>query len=592
MIFGNKTEVLEVLKAGRLVSETDCRTAVLLAALEQNLSESEKALFTAVAALVSSAVSNGNICLSGDDIGEFIRNNAETVKFFRDIDFGNVKAVLKKSSCCTEDPGNELRPLVLMNDRIYFYKYWLYENRFARKMVEISEDPGRYSGSSGKIGEIFAGLFDAGNFEQRSAAENAVKHRFSLITGGPGSGKTTIVAKILVGIYALFPEERIMLAAPTGKASARMTEALKSALEKIRKLPYVSDSGILDRIGALEGTTIHRMLEWKAGGFSRNRKNPLAADLVIVDEAGMLDAALFTSLLDALGKETSLVLLGDKDQLASVGAGNVLSDICSAAEKNLLPPEIMAKLEKSYRFDTGSGIGKLAKAVNLQKNAGEIIEICKNETDCGWTEIKNGKVPESIITDAAKRYAFLSDRESSPEEILKKINDFKILCPSKEGACGVAELNGKIEAALGKNSGSRLYDGMPVMVTKNDYANNLMNGDCGVILERNGRMSAYFMIDNSVKPFSVSSLGTFETVYAMTVHKSQGSEYSSVLIVLPETEMTVLTKEILYTAVTRARNEVVIAAKESILEYTLKKSAARNSGFVEALEKIGKNDKK
>ena len=158
-----------------------------------------------------------------------------------------------------------------------------------------------------------------------------------------------------------------------------------------------------------------------------------------------------------------------------------------------------------------------------------------------------------------------------------------MLVPSKEDSFGVTELNRKIESELGRNSENGLYDGMPIMVTKNDYRNNLMNGDCGVILERNGRKSAYFIVGNSLKSFNISSLVSFETVYAMTIHKSQGSEYDSVLIVLPKTEMPILTKEILYTAVTRAKKEVKIAAKDGVLDYTLRRNAERNSGFEEAL---------
>lgn len=583
MILGKETEFLNKMAERKLVSEKALYLSEFLTQLEKNLLPEEKTVFAAAVSLISNKIAEGSLCLTEDDVEEFVKNNGDLCESVNFLGFQGIKEVLAKSSCCTENPGTEAKPLVVYGDKIYFYKYWLYENSFASKTAEISKESGRYVDFAGKIEEKFDKLFDAASSEQHEAAKTAVKNRFSLITGGPGTGKTTIVAKILVGISSLFPEERILLAAPTGKASARMTEALKEAVLKIREKSDAVQNGVLDKISRLEGTTIHRMLEWKFGRFSRNHENPLAADLVIIDEAGMLDITLFTSLLDALGKETSLILLGDKDQLASVGAGNVLADIYSAAEKNLLPQKIVAKLETSHR--SCPGIINLAKAVNEQKKVKEVIEVCNSENECGWVEIQNEKLPKSILSEAAKKYEFLFNKESEPGDILKKLNDFKVLVPSKEDAFGVTELNRQIEAELGKTSENSFYDGMPVMVTQNDYTNGLMNGDCGVILEREGRKLAWFMVDNKPKSFVISSLNNFETVYAMTVHKSQGSEYKSVLVVLPKDEMPLLTKQLLYTAVTRAKEEVKIAAKESVLKYTLQKNTARNSGFEEALGK-------
>lgn len=584
MIFGKEVGFLNQMSERKLISAKDIRSAEFMTSLEKNLQPDNKAVFAAAVSLVSNNISCGNICLTEDEVNEFVRNNKDLCESIPGFSFQKIREVLENSSCCTENPETGAKPVVISGNKIYFYKYWLYEKSFAAKMAAVSKEKGRYYDSLEEMEKIFSGLFDEENSEQHEAAKTAVKSRFSLITGGPGTGKTTIITKILTGIATLFPNDRIMLAAPTGKASARMTEALKDAVLKIRAKSDALQNRVLDKISTLEGTTIHRMLEWKFGVFSRNRENPLAADLVIVDEAGMLDVALFTSLLDALGKETSLILLGDRNQLASVGVGNVLSDICSAAEKNLLPQKIVAKLETSHR--SCPGIINLAKAVNEQKSgAKEIIEICNNENECGWIEIANEKLPEKIVAEAAEKYKFLFNKESSPKDILAKLNDFKVLVPSKEDAFGVTELNRQIEAKLGKTSENSFYDGMPVIVTQNDYTNGLMNGDCGVILEREGRKLAWFMVGNKPKSFIISSLNTFEAVYAMTIHKSQGSEYGSVLVVLPETAMPILTKEILYTAVTRAKKRVEIAAKENVLEYTLKKSASRNSGFEEALKK-------
>ena len=585
MIFGKEIEILNEMVEKKLISASDLHLAEFLLPLEENLSQQdEKNVFAVAVALVSNSIANGNICLTGEEVGEFVKTNRELCESLPFFSFQKIMEVLKKSSCCSENPESGFKPLVLSGERVYFRKYCGYEDSLAAKLAKISNESGRYAGSCEQIAEILDKLFDKESLEQRKAAETAVKNRFSLITGGPGTGKTTIVAKILAGIATLFPKERIMLAAPTGKASARMTEALKKSLENIRK-SAVCDESALRKIEALEGSTIHRMLEWKFGGFSRNRENPLAADLVVVDEAGMLDISLFLSLLDAVEDEASVILLGDKDQLASVGVGNVLCDICSAAGKNLLPQKIVARLVKSYRFDATPGIGKLAEAINTRKSGKEIVKICGSENSLVFSDIGEGGL-SGAMKEAASKYGFLSDTSQTPGEILEKLNGFKVLCPSKEDSYGVLELNRMIEFFLGRKPESGFYNGQPVMVTKNDYANKLMNGDCGVVLERHGRKQAYFVIDNELKSFNVSSLTSLETVYAMTVHKSQGSEYDSVLIVLPEREMPILTKELLYTAVTRAKKEVKIAAKESVLEYTLKNSTERNSGFEEALKKI------
>ena len=586
MIFSNKTAILGNLTEKELITGADENLAEFLCGLEKNLSSEEKQVLAAAAALLSEWVSSGSICITENDIETFVKTNRDDLSGTGFPTWEEIKNVMSKSSCCTQNPENENKPLVLSEDRIYFYKYWLYENSLAAKVLELSKLPGKYMEKGLPVKNVFVKLFqDPRSFEQKNAAEEVIKNRFSVITGGPGTGKTTTVAKIIAGILSIFPEERIILAAPTGKAAARMTEALHG--ETGKSIKGVVAEEIIKKINLLEGQTIHRILGKKFGKPEKNKKNPINADLIIVDEASMIDIAVFSELLDAVSEETSLILLGDKDQLASIDAGNVLADICSSRE--LLPEGTVSELKTSHRFDEHPGIGKLASTVNEQKKASEIMDICK-ERDLGFREIKPEtakKEMEKIVSDAEEKYKFLSDKSLDPKEILKKLNDFKILCPSKEDFFGVDNINRQIAEAFGKQPDT-VYNGRPVMITKNDYTNNLMNGDCGVILERNRETKAYFLQGGSIASFDISGLTAFETVYAMTIHKSQGSEYTSVHIVLPERDMPMLTKELLYTAVTRARQQVKITAKESVLEYTLQNRASRNSGFKEALRKAGK----
>jgi exodeoxyribonuclease V alpha subunit len=585
MIFGNKIELLHEMAEKKLVSSLAINIAEFLCGLEKNLSGEEKTTLAAVSALLYEWISSGSICLTKDDIKTFIETNGEALSGIGFPNWEKIGSILSKSSCCTSDPEKEQRPVVLEGERIYFYKYWLYETSLAEKVLKLSRLPGKYLERALPIKNAFIKLFkDPQSIEQKNAADKVIENRFSVITGGPGTGKTTTVAKIIAGILSVFPEERIVLAAPTGKAAARMTEALREAIKRMEGQGLAEAPEIFEKMNSLEGKTIHKLLNWMFGRPEKNREDPIYADLIIIDEASMVDITMFSSLLDAISDNTSLVLLGDKDQLASVDAGNVLCDICNAAEAGLFERQIEAKLTKSHRFEEHPSIGRLADAVNGQKDAKEIIRICTEEPDLDFMS----KTTAEIVGKAAENYGFLSDKTLKPAEILDKLNNFKILCPSKEDSFGVAKLNEAIERALGRNGSDDFYNGRPIMITKNDYSNNLMNGDCGVILGNR----AYFKTDSGVKSFPVSVLPPLETVYAMTIHKSQGSEYDSVLVVMPENNMPMLTKELLYTAITRAKERVAITAQESVLEYTLKRSAARNSGFVNALKKLKKSDEK
>ena len=591
MIFADGIEILSKLKKKKLVTDTSVNIAEFLSGFEEDADR--KKVVAAVSALLFEWISSGNICITKEVVEKFINDD-------REIDFPDwekIKNILSQSRCCTLDPENEQRPIVLADGKIYFYKYWLYEDSLAKKVWGLSKLPGKYAEKSLPITKVFTELFkDQKSEGQKNAAEKAVKNRFSVITGGPGTGKTTTVAKIIAGILSVYPQERIVLAAPTGKAAMRMTESLLSKRTE-EDMKGVVEEEIIRKIRSLEGKTIHKILEMKFGKPSKNREDPINADLVIIDEASMVDIAMFSSLLDALSDTTSLILLGDKDQLSSVDAGNVLSDICNAAKDGLFERDIIATLTESHRFDEHPGIERLAHAVNSKEaEADEIIRICKEDpADLGFKELetkkekKNGEIAE-ITANAKEKYTFLSDTDLNPAEILGKLNDFKILCPSKEDTFGVENVNREIETALEIDPSDVFYNGRPIMIIKNDYTNGLMNGDCGVILKRNGKTKAWFKQGEDISSFAISELPAFETVYAMTIHKSQGSEYDSVLVLLPERDMSMLTKELLYTAITRARKKVEIVSSKEVLACTLQRSGSRNSGFENALKRLDQSD--
>lgn len=583
MIFGKHIEIIDKLLNAKLISESDTHIAEFLSGLSSDLNEDEKTVFALFTALISRSVNDGVVSICKNDFDEFAEN-IKITDLKISLEWENSVQTMQKSSLCTTNPLREFKPIVFINDRFYFYKYWHFEFAIASDIVKIAKRTSRYRNSQDELNAVFEKIFDKFP-EQMNAAKKVSERAFLLISGGPGTGKTTTIAGILTGILTLFPHEKIALTAFTGKAATRMSEALKNAAKNIGT---AAESHVSETISSLGGTTIHRLLNYKHGQFNFNREKPLDAGIIIVDEAGMIDSELFSALLNAVGDETSLILLGDKEQLPSVGTGSVFNDLCTAAKENILPPQVAAKLETSHRFSSDSGIGRVAKAINEQKSAAEIIEICRNENSLNFIPIKNQDDLMKEMEKIALNYRFLFNLKSTPAEITEELSRFKLLAPSKEDSCGVNALNKMIEFFLDKNDAGNYYNGRPVMVTKNDYKNNLFNGDCGVILERNGRKSAYFSTNSSAEPtnFNIYSLSSIETVYASTIHKSQGSEYDSVAIVLPENEMPVLTKELLYTAVTRAKKEVTIIGRESVLDYTVKRNTERNSGFKKLLENI------
>ena len=581
-----------LLKAG-IIDDLDLHFALFLERIEKNeLSGSESEIFLAGAALVSRQIYHGHICLADSGIEalkEAFDNGSDIIPQWSDI-----TAVLRKSSNCSG--GESFTPLVFDGNRFYLYRYWQYEHKLAKSIKKMSEMKSRYFEKFEEIKEHIEALFEKeGKVNgQLEAALMAVQNRFSVITGGPGTGKTTAIAKILASIFKCYPDETVLLAAPTGKAASRMNEALKNAVSFAGEL-IDEETGL--KILSLSGCSIHRLLGWtrSPGIFVHNSENRLNAGIVIVDEASMIDLSLMSKLVDAIGKDTSLVLLGDKDQLTSVEAGNVLGDICQASNNGVFKNKTVSVLKKSYRFGKSLFIGELAGSLNRGADI-ETLKSVFDKCDDGSISFINRKISSSMdIVESAiiQNYSFLFEKEDVLE-ILGLLEKFRILCASKMGSGGVEQINRFARMVFAKkgHTGSlneTWYHGRPVMVTENNYILELFNGDCGVILEHDGEKRGYFPAnDGSYRSVPVSMLPSVETVYAMTVHKSQGSEYDSVMIILPENEMTVLTKELIYTAVTRAKTKLTVIAQERIIESAVKRTAARNSGLADALNFLSK----
>lgn len=464
------------------------------------------------AALASHQLGRSHICLDLDALASDPHLTLGLVEREPlDVAFDRLPDSLT-AGCVGDGPGTT--PLVRDGHRLYLRRYWHYELAIADAV-------------RARTGTDIAIPDDIEDPQQR-ACEVARRSLLTIVTGGPGTGKTTTVERILERLRQDAEHElHYALAAPTGKAAARLDP---------------------------QATTLHRLLGSRPGSrrFRHGPDAPLPHDVVVVDEASMVDVELMAQLFAALRDDARLVLLGDKDQLASVEAGSVLADLCDAGGAHVV------RLDYSWRFGDHPGIGALAGAVNR----GDITAFERAfET--------HDEIEQARLDDAAEFAAgfqpYLEAARSGADaatarRALDALQGFQVLCALREGPWGVAGLNARIERVLGIEHGEEWYPGRPVMVTRNDYALGLFNGDIGVTLADGDSMRVWFDTGGELKSFVPARLPETETSFALTVHKSQGSEFEHTTLVLPDQDSPVLTRELLYTAITRARSKFSLLA--------------------------------
>lgn len=448
---------------------------------------------------------------------------------------------------------------------------------------------------------------------QKVAAAAALSYKFAVISGGPGTGKTTTVAKLLAALVSTHTGENhleIKLVAPTGKAANRLTESIGKAVESLPVAPEIRQ-----KIPVL-ASTIHRLLGAipQRVEFRHNELNRLHLDILVVDEASMVDLSLMARLLTALPDHARVILLGDRDQLASVEAGSVLGDICENIDQGYSPARAhqlfeltgfemfgsnevskvsdgVCLLRKSYRFHAKSGVGQLAGAINSGQKK-QIDWVWKQKfSDICWHALSDDVYPKAIAqcVQGYQKYLIAMKEGQNHRTILKYFGEIRMLCALTEGNYGVAGLNHHIESALVAEGliaigEHRFYTGRPVMVTQNDHALGLYNGDIGIVLETDEGLRVVFELsDGSVKPFLPSRLPAHQTAYAMTIHKSQGSEFDHTIIVFPPSPSPVMNRELVYTGVTRAKSLLDIYATEYSFIKAIERKTERFSGLTDAL---------
>lgn len=613
---------LEALHAAGVLSDLDVALARSLGRLA---GEARGAVLLAVA-LVSRAVRQGHVCL---DLARQVEEGPPRDEGGAPVAGAALPALAEWAAALRSSrlaapaaPAGPLAPLVLDDaQRLYLRRYWLHQQTLAdaiaaRAAASVDGVDDR------RLADGITRLFGAPGRRaapdrQRIAACAAVSRRFCVISGGPGTGKTYTVVRILAlaieqALAAGQAPPRIALMAPTGKAAARLQEAVRAGAAT---LPCAAEvvAAIPDA-----ATTIHRALGATRRGptpFRRHRGNPLRADLVVVDEASMVDLALMARLCDALPAAARVVLLGDQDQLASVEAGAVLGDICNSGaprhvsmafaarvgavtgEPIAAPPPAPAatgiwddivQLDHSYRF--AGGIARLARAINAGDRAAAWAEL-EARADVAWDAAgaDGGLGPEGERLVLAGLEAFRAAGE--PRERLLALDRFRVLCAHRRGPGGVEALNAQIERLLAAHDVIRpdgeWYVGRPILVTRNDYQLRLFNGDVGIIaaaVGEPGRRQAVFVApDGSERRLSPSRLPPHETVFAMSVHKSQGSEFDAVAVVLPPEPSPVVSRELLYTAVTRARGTATIIGPRAVVDHAVAHAIARASGLRDRL---------
>jgi exodeoxyribonuclease V alpha subunit len=509
------------------------------------------------------------------------------------------------------EPG--ARPLMLDDDdRLYLHRHFDYERRLAQRLMRAAAaQPAAVDAATQRH---LNALFDpqAGPDWQKIAAALALRQRLVVVSGGPGTGKTTTVVNLLACLIEQNPNVRVALAAPTGKAAARMSEALRL---RAGHLP----PDVRERLPA-QASTVHRLLGAFPGGFTHHAGRPLAIDALVVDEASMLDLALATKLLEAVPETARLILLGDKDQLAAVESGAVFAELsadptlsvaCTADLARLceLPAAAIVPgtplqasplrdsvvwLSRNFRFAADSGIALAAASVRDGRSDELLLRLRQGE-DAALHWLDDGNVAPAAATWQCMRDGYADYLQSVRDggqdiaAITRAFERFRVLCAVREGRRGVEAINRQLadeaRALLAPGSTTPWFAGRPVMLLRNDPLLKLFNGDIGITLPgADGALLVHFAdATGGYRAVPAMRLPPHETAFAMTVHKAQGSEFDEVLVLLPAQRSRVLTRELLYTALTRARRRVLLAADAAVLAAAVAARTRRQSGLLARL---------
>lgn len=487
------------------------------------------------------------------------------------------KEALERSSLL--DDG----PMVLdERGRLYLRRYWELERDVADNLAQRAQQPSRPSDGDWLTPTLDRLFPEGGDSPRKQAACNALGHRVSLLCGGPGTGKTTTVASIVAMLVERELREtgnrpEVMLLAPTGKAAARLGEAVLGAKERID-----APEQVLASIPT-EASTVHRALGMERQGmrFRRSAALPLRADIIVLDEASMIDLALMRQLLDATPMGATLLIVGDPDQLTSVEAGSVLRDLVEASRQTWWRGRV-THLSKTWRYDASQPLGRLVSAIREgDAAAAELLLTGHDGSDVVWEPLE--ALPAAL--DRAAIYWAETCRATEPTLHFERRSHYVMLTPFRRGPIGTAKLGSAVQARL-RVSGNE-PSATPIIIEENSHELRVFNGDFAMLMETDTPTAVVQSDSGEMREIAEARLPRYSEAFALSVHKSQGSEFDEVLIVLPEEDAPLLTRELLYTAVSRTRQRVRIVGPKAVLLAALQRRARRDSGLVDAIRRTG-----
>ncbi|WDI79019.1 exodeoxyribonuclease V subunit alpha [Candidatus Purcelliella pentastirinorum] len=603
----NISNIIKLFLKNKIITENNLDFAKIL------LKKKEKLLILIIATL-HAEMKQGSSCLPIENILKKIKKQVPKNKKKKITKINILKSLLKFNMVSIYSENN-ITPIIIFNNKIYLYKIWKMENKIA-KFLNINKKNNYINYKKLKIN--INNLFNKIDKNLKIAAKLAITKKITFIMGGPGTGKTTLIKKIIILlIYNAKKKINIKLATPTGKSAAKLTEEINKKI--INKKITIKNKKYIPK----QAYTIHTLigLDYYKNNIYYKKENKLNIDVLIIDESSMLDMQIISNIISAIPINTQIIFIGDKDQLDPIGIGNILSDIYALKKNKQNKSYINNKknfkknykfntlcnnihiLKKNYRFKKNSDIAKMAKAIN----SNNIIKV-KNLLNSNTKNIKLINVNKKnnyliLINKFIKIYKKILNMLQNKKpviNIINYLNKYQLLCALKKGNFGTKKINNDIKSILiekklinYKSKMNKWYIGQPIIITKNNYNLKIYNGNIGIILLDKNKKPNIFLKkkQKNIKKIPIEFIKHYKSAWSITVHKAQGSEFEKVSLILPNEHIPILNKKLIYTAITRAKKKIIIYTNKKTLYKSIKYYIKRNTGLTEQINHSYKKKK-